>query len=372
MRTRGDCGKNCLDCVLFRNYCLGCITRICLVAKCKRGTSHVGITYPKEFCRLREYCRTVTHSLPHYVAEVAPNPKARSDVSLPRFVPVVSLTDERTWFWHEIQHAWIIARMAELVKNKSLAWKVSSQGLHDFLGFEGKILLSTVMEDELLDKLTLKDYAEIVAAARPDATMVPDVYTYLDDPLCLSWQQTIKSANLAKAFSGFDVPVVGLVKGAIGKQVAWSTQNIVALGYQTAALPCRELVRLDLLDGMLMGIVGILRKRTREPRLLLYGLSYPLGKYQRELSYSGFSWFINAKRGLYQKQGNVRFLTDTTVRFEECGCVACKGKIALDLREDVKTLALHNPSADNWEARVDGIGKAGVPIRRQIRTWWTS
>ncbi len=65
----------------------------------------------------------------------------------------------------------------KLVKNRNLAWKVSSQGLHDFLGFGGKILLSTVMEDELLDKLTLEDYANVVTAARPDVTMTPDVYT---------------------------------------------------------------------------------------------------------------------------------------------------------------------------------------------------
>jgi len=280
--------------------------------------------------------------LPSYPAEVTPNPKAQSDVSLPKFVPVVSLADERTWFWRDVQQPWIIVRMAELIKNKSLAWKIAAQGLHDFLGFEGKILLSTVMEDELLDKLTLEDYINVITAARPDATMTPDVYTYLDDPLCLSWQQTIKSGDLARAFLGLDVPVVGLIKGAIGKQVAWSTQNIVAIGYQAAALPCRELARLDLLDGMLMGVIGILRKRLRDPHVLMYGLSYPLGKYKRELSYSGFSWFINARRGFYQKQGNVCFLTDTSVRFEKCDCVACKGRVALDLRDDTKALALHN------------------------------
>ena len=315
---------------------------MCLVARCKRGTSHVGITYPKEFCRLREYCRDITRSLPYYDVEAAPSTNPLPRVNLPVFVPVVSLTDERTWFWREIQYPWVIVRMAELVRNKDLARKVSSQGLHDFLSFNGKILLSTVMEDELLDKLTLEDYAKLVTTARPDATMTPDAYTYLDDPLCLSWQQTIKSVELARAFSGFNVPTVGLIKGAIGKQVAWSAQNMVALGYQTVALPCRELVRLDLLDGMLMGIIGILRKRVREPHVLLYGLSYPLRKYKREFSYSGFSWFINARRGLYQKHGNVCFLTDTSVRFEECDCVACKGRIALDLRGDVKTLALHN------------------------------
>jgi len=72
--------------------------------------------------------------------------KVRTKVELPRFVPVVRLNDERSWFWDDLPLPWIVVRLAELVKDKVLMQSVSPRGLYDFLGFDGKILLSTMME----------------------------------------------------------------------------------------------------------------------------------------------------------------------------------------------------------------------------------
>jgi len=41
-KVLSDCGRDCNDCRLFHTYCPGCITRVCLIAKCKRGISHIG------------------------------------------------------------------------------------------------------------------------------------------------------------------------------------------------------------------------------------------------------------------------------------------------------------------------------------------
>lgn len=48
------------------------------------------------------------------------------------------------------------------------------KGLHDYLGFNGRIFLSLVMPDELIDKLSTKDYLKLIGDLRPDATMIPD------------------------------------------------------------------------------------------------------------------------------------------------------------------------------------------------------
>ena len=150
MTIRGDCGKDCLRCGLFRTFCPGCITRICLIAKCKRGISFSGITQPKESCRLHRYC--ASSAIPAaYAIGTMPKLNIRNKIGLPKFIPVVHLTDERSWFWDDLPLPWIVVRLAELVKDKALMQRVSSHGLHDFLGFDGKILLSTVMEDELID-----------------------------------------------------------------------------------------------------------------------------------------------------------------------------------------------------------------------------
>lgn len=336
-----DCGRDCNDCGLFHIYCPGCITRVCLIAKCKRGISHVGITDPKSFCRLREYCTSPNVIPAEYMIQAMPKLKVQTKVKFPRFVPVISLTDRRSWFWDELPLPWIVVRLADLVKNKALMQGVVSRGLYDFLGFDGKIMLSTVMEDELLDELTPDDYLRMISGIRPDATMTSDSYTYLDDPLCLSWQQTLKQAVFSSAFSELELPVVGLIKGAIWKQIAWSTEKAIESGCESFALPSRELVKLGLFDGVISAITSVFRKSKKDAQLLLYGLSYPLRR-RGTFVYSGFSWFIGAKKGYYHKGKHSFFPTDTYVRFEECHCAACNGRVPTQLKDDLRSFALHN------------------------------
>jgi len=269
--------------------------------------------------------------------------KLRVKVRLPRFVPVVRLIDERSWFWDEIPPLpWIVVRLAELVKDKALMQSVSSRGLHDFLGFDGKILLSTVMEDELLDALTPDDYIGMINDIRPDATMTPDSYTYLDDPLCLSWEQTMKQAASSRAFSELDIPVVGIIKGVIWKQIAWSAERAIELGCSSFAIPSRELAEQGLLDGKISAVTNALRKGKEDAQLLLYGLSYPLRKSRGEFAYSGLSWFIGAKKGLYYKGSTSFLVTDNSIGSEGCRCAACRGRTAHQLKDDIRSLALHN------------------------------
>ncbi|MBO3803386.1 MAG: hypothetical protein JTT11_05870 [Candidatus Brockarchaeota archaeon] len=266
----------------------------------------------------------------------------RTKIKLLRFTPVIKLTDKKSWLWNDVSLPWIVVRLSELIKNKALRERVSSIGFHDFLGFDGKILLSTVMEDELLDNYASRDYIRIIKDTQPDATMTPDSYTYLDDPLCLSWQQTMKQVKLASAFTELDIPVIGLIKGAISKQIEWSTKKAIELGCQSFAIPSRELAKLKLLDGVAATVTKVLKERKIDTQVLLYGLSYPFRRRDKTFVYSGLSWFISANKGYYYKGMNTCFITDTSVRFEECHCSACKGRMAYALKDDEKSLALHN------------------------------
>jgi len=343
LRTRWGCGKECTRCGLFRTYCPGCITRICLVAKCKRGTTYEGVTSPKSFCRLREYCINLGRIPEGFTDQDVARLRVQMKLELPEFTPTISLTDRRSWFWPDLQIPWIAVRLSELIKGKGTMRELVSRGLHDFLGFEGKVLLSTVMEDELLDKLRPSDYLKMIEEIRPDATMTPDVYTYVDDPFSLSWAQTFKHIAYARAFADLGIPVVGLVKGAIAKQVTYSTEKLCELGCQNFVIPSRELAMLDLLDGHVLTVITTLRKKGTVAPVLLYGLTYPLKRWRKNLVYSGMSWFIDAKGGIYYKGGKrAGYTTDTYIRFEECDCVACKGRMALDLGDDVRSLGLHN------------------------------
>jgi len=274
-------------------------------------------------------------------------------VNFPKFIPEIDVLDERPWFWkYGVEFPMIFVLLWQLLVNKDALSRASSKGLHDYLGFDGKILLSTVMQDELIDKLKREDYFKLIADLRPDVTMIPDNYTYTDVPLHQSWSQTIRLVTFANDFLELDIPVIGLVKGADAHQIAWSLQKQIEMGYNSFVMPSRELFEEGLLNDFLQSALLILDANRDinglDSELLLYGISQKL-RYE-EVSYSNLSWFIEAKRGNYLKGGMFYELEDPEIRFEECRCEACKGMMPQELidlsfedrRSYMKALVAHN------------------------------
>jgi hypothetical protein len=240
---KGKCGANCYACPYYRVLCPGCITRICLVDRCIRGTSYTGITYPNAFCRLRAYCVVGKGVRPEPEPPPEVKTKSMARASLPQFTPIISTLDRRSWFWDTFPLPAICVRLGELMLNKGALRAASEKGLHDFLGYGGKIVLSTVMPDEVIDKLKPEDYLKAIADLRPDVAMIPDNYTYIDDPLYRSWSQTVRLVRYAGAFLDLEIPVLGLIKGAISRQVSWSIEKLAQMGYSSFAMPVRELAK---------------------------------------------------------------------------------------------------------------------------------
>jgi hypothetical protein len=235
----------------------------------------------------------------------------------------------------------IIVRLVELIVRPNMLSEVSGNGLHDYLGFDGRIVLSTIMPDELIDEFQPKDYLRFVRDLKPDATMVPDNYTYMDDPLYLSWSQTIRLVRNALSFLELDIPAIGLIKGATPEQVGWSTKQLVDMGYETFALPARELSRSDLLDSILAPALLVFEEYKLNTELMIYGRSYPV-RGLKKAGYANHSWFLGAKGGTYFKGGFQYDITDPDIRFERCNCESCRGRMAQDLIGDMHAIALHN------------------------------
>ncbi|MGB9718172.1 MAG: hypothetical protein ACP5PQ_01230 [Thermoproteota archaeon] len=228
---RGWCGfDGCRDCYYFvSRLCRGCSFKMCLVAQCQRGFQYTGITSPRAFCRLRPYCPIKSKEM-NPVRILSLNRKLMVKVGFKSFVPEIDNADSRSWFWRDgVELPEIFVSLWQMLVDDEVMRKASSKGLHDFLGFNGRIFLSTVMPDELLDKLRLEDYFKLINDLRPDSTMMPDNYTYVDDPLFLSWSQTVKLVSLANDFLRLNIPLIGLVKvltlfkstGSLGNRLRW-------------------------------------------------------------------------------------------------------------------------------------------------------
>jgi len=70
---------------------------MCLIAQCQRGLHYTGITYPRSFCRLRQYCPVeTTGRTPVQTPSLDRKPMAK--VGFQRFVPEIDVNDERSWF----------------------------------------------------------------------------------------------------------------------------------------------------------------------------------------------------------------------------------------------------------------------------------
>jgi len=279
--------------------------------------------------------------------------KSMTKIGFERLIPQIDVRDEKSWFWrHGVELPEIFVPFWQLLVNKTLLEEASSKGLHDFLGFNGRIFLSLVMPDEFLDKLRFKDYFRLIENLRPDATMIPDNYTYVDDPLFLSWSQTVKLVSFANDFLKLDIPLIGLIKGANLLQIDWAIRRQVEMGYVSFVMPARELLEDnmlgDLLHGAIMSLKWVSKSIETDFELLVYGIGYRL-KY-RGLSYSNLSWFLGAKQGHYFKEGKLYSFKNPEIRFEDCTCEACRGLMPQELIDlmlsdkelSLKTLALHN------------------------------
>lgn len=345
---KGWCGfDGCKDCYYFTSkLCRGCSFKMCLVAQCQRGFQYTGITSPRAFCRLRPYCPIKSKgrepiSIPFL------GKRSLTKINFQRFVPEIDVTDCRSWFWkYGINLPEIFVPLWQILTNEETLKKASSKGLHDFLGFNGRIFLSTIMPDELLDKLRIEDYFKLVSDLSPDVTMIPDNYTYVDDPLFLSWSQMVKLVSLANDFLKLDIPLIGLVKGANPLQIDWAIRKQVEMGYVSFAMPARELFKdnllEDLLPGALESLKWISKKTKKDLELLMYGIGHRL-KHKGINGYSNLSWFLEAKHGYYFKDGWSYDLRDPEVRFEECDCEICEELMPqeiIDLMLDDKELGL--------------------------------
>ncbi|MEM2088401.1 MAG: hypothetical protein QXF52_06985, partial [Thermoproteota archaeon] len=246
---RSKCGFNCKNCPYFRRPCVGCAIETCLVDRCIKGKSYSGITHPRSFCRLRPYCLIGGKDRPPPIPIPSLEMRRMTRVDFSMFVPEIDITDERSWVWKDgFQMPMVFVPLWQLLTDENILSQASSKGLHDYLGFYGKILLSMVMPDELIDRLETKDYFKLIEELGPDATMVPDNYTYTDVPLYQSWSQTIRLVSFANDFLKLDVPLIGLVKGANLRQMDWAVRKQVEMGYASFAMPARELFEEEKLD----------------------------------------------------------------------------------------------------------------------------
>ena len=99
------------------------------------------------------------------------------------YIATIRQNDRRSWIFHEIAMevaSWPLQYFSE--EDISKARRI---GIHDFLDFQGKVVLSSVANDDLLVKWHQRGidwYLDVVEELNPDFFLTIDTYVYLDAP----------------------------------------------------------------------------------------------------------------------------------------------------------------------------------------------
>lgn len=155
-----------------------------------------------------------------------------------KLYPIVKLNEPSLLkVWQGQGYDIIVVRVQDIVslrtgKPNSTFYKIKEcGGVHDFLGFDGKIILSLIMKDDLIAKFDEYKYADIINTLKPDFYTTVDAETY-DQEFNLSKNEvkrcSIETARL-KNLCPNSSPI-GQVKGSCKKHLYSHIQLLKSIG----------------------------------------------------------------------------------------------------------------------------------------------
>ena len=154
----GACGRNCSLCEFFAcDLCRGCLNgaQLCAAFRCSLGEHVVGLNFECGKCGFAEFCPKTRKEAPKLGVELLLEQlKCERFVrerlgELSKFIPIVMLGEEPVWNKVDGVKV-IIIRYPDLLKQSTIMDKVRRDGIHSALNFDGSIILSSIMQDELL------------------------------------------------------------------------------------------------------------------------------------------------------------------------------------------------------------------------------
>ncbi len=222
--------------------------------------------------------------------------------------PIVKLSDKETFdVFRVVPVKLIVVRLQDLVSkntyefNKTYYDVISAGGLHSFLGFNGLILLSMVMRDEIIAHFKPSRYATAINSLIPDSFTTIDGETYEGEYSLSSREiERIHAENreLVKLCPKFQP--LGLVKGCTKNQIEYHVRLCKSLRIEDFVFHVGDFFRHG--DPNMIRKARSFSSRIRKHAncLVLYGM----GTQERLLEFSfadiyvSFNHFVTAKNGM--------------------------------------------------------------------------
>lgn len=159
-------------------------------------------------------------------------------------LPAIKLHERKTHpIWDGCYSPGLIIKLEDLVtesgkKTKPILRSVErAGGLHNYLNYNGKIVLSSIMPDKAIAGLSLESHADIVNVVAPDYHITPDGETYIDGRSLSAYEIKRMLAWTEYLLEHCSGPKpIGLAKGACLTQMEDHVERLMGLGISMFAL----------------------------------------------------------------------------------------------------------------------------------------
>lgn len=270
-------------------------------------------------------------------------------IELPSIVPIISLKEPSSFCWDAINTSTIIINYTDLIDKEILPKIVKVRDIHSYLNFDGKVLLSSIMPDRLLvDINTFYYFINTIKWFHFDGAIAWDAPVYIDIPLYDSWVNLLKGLLLTYEIAKRRIPVVGLVKGNMTKQIEFSLKTLDKIGIKSVALHATEYLweKASSTARQILYTYFRLMSKHADSILLIGVMSPSLLRFitetfldRQKVSIAGLSWFLDAKDGfIYSEEGR----EDAISNYVECSCSACTETAPEEFTINLKARARHN------------------------------
>lgn len=186
-------------------------------------------------------------------------------------------------------------------------------GIHNHLDFDGKVILSLIMRDDILPNFSAEKYALAINLLKPNFYTTPDCETYEGEVIKLpdgrifygnvekSFNQVLQSLSITKRLIPLcqDSMPLGQVKGCNLEQLKFHMTQLKSLGIYDFVFHVGDFFR----HGNPVFIqkaklyATLIKRHSRT--LMLYGMGsqQKLCEYSFADSYASMNYFIKARRG---------------------------------------------------------------------------
>lgn len=233
--------------------------------------------------------------------------------------PIIRLDDSSLRdAWRAIPTRFLIVRLQDVITKDSVQFNktfrdiVKAGSLHNFLGFRGPIILSSIMRDDLISRADIVMYIHAIKSLKPDFFITPDGETY-------DKETEISQKEIRRALSETNIIIkncpntipIGLVKGCNEFQVECHTRALKEMGIDYFVFHVGDFFRNG--DDKMIRKARFLSSKIcpYAKRLILYGM----GSQKRLLefsfadAYATFNYFTVAKYGMiYQGTKKIKYI----------------------------------------------------------------